>query len=143
MDQRRRIARVAAPLLGVLGVGILALALTPRVDWSRPQDRTAAEIVSAVVLVGLILGALVGRFGFRTRMRRWETFSIQLTPDSLIRQMDGQETRIRRSEVTSIREYPQRGFVITDNLGWKIFVPKVVGDYDDFRQQILTWQTRN
>jgi hypothetical protein len=142
VERRRRTARVAAPLIALLGIGILALALGQRVDWSKPQDRTAAIFVICVVVMGMLLGALAGRFSFRTKMRRWESFSVELTPEELIRQMDGQETRIQRSNVKSIREYPQRGFVIIDNLGWQIFVPKIVANYEEFRAGILAWSIK-
>jgi hypothetical protein len=53
--------------------------------------------------------------------------------------MNGQEVRIQRINVRSIREFPNRGFVVEDNLGWRIFVPKIVENYADFRQRILAW----
>jgi hypothetical protein len=109
------------------------------VDWSKAQDRSGAMIVTAVVVVGFGLGGLAGRMNFRNAMERWASFSIELTSDELVRQMGGQEVRIQRTSVRSIREYPQRGFVVTDNLGWRIFVPKTVANYDDFRQRILSW----
>jgi hypothetical protein len=139
VEQRRRTARWAAPLIGVAAMGIMVLALAPRVNWSQPQDRNAAMFVFGVVGIGALLGILAGRFSFRTKMKRWETFSVEVTSDELIRQMDGQETRIQRANVKSIREYPQRGFVIIDNLGWQIFVPKMVANYPDFRERILAW----
>ena len=114
--------------------------MSERLDWANPQDRYVAMLVSSVVLLALLVGAAAGRFSFRNTMRRWESFSIQLTPNALIRQMDGQQTQIQRTNVTSIREYPRRGFVITDKLGWRIFVPKVIRDYNEFRESILSWQ---
>ncbi len=95
-----------------------------------------------VVMLGLALGTLAGQFSFRTKMRRWESFSIELTPEELVRQMDGQETRIQRANVKSIREYPQRGFVVIDNLGWRIFVPKIIANYSEFRSEILAWGSK-
>ena len=139
VEQRRRTVRWAGPLIGAIALTMMALLLARRVDWSRAQDRNAAYIVMGVVLLGALLGALAGRFSFRVKMKRWQTFSVELTPEELIRQMDGQETRIQRRNVTSIREYPQRGFVIIDNLGWRIFVPKMVDGYQDFKQRIMAW----
>lgn len=136
---RQRAARWAAPILLLLGLLILGLALIPRVNWSVPTQRHAAMFVSAVVITGLLLGGLVGRFSFRNAMRNWHTFSVELTPDELIRQLNGQEVRIQRASVTSIREFRGRGFVITDNLGWRIFVPKMVENYEDFKQRIVAW----
>lgn len=127
------------PLIALVGMGILALALEPRIHWSNTSDRRAAMVVAGVVLLGLALGGLAGRFSFRAKMRRWESFSIELTQNELIRQMDGQETRIQRANVKSIREYPQRGFVIVDNLGWRVFVPKIIANYQQFRDGILAW----
>lgn len=139
IERRRRMARIATPLVGLLGVSILTLALAPRVDWSNPRDRAAGIFVICIVAVGLLLGALAGRFSFRNTMRNWESLEIQLTPEEIVRQLNGQEVRIQRAKVTSIREYPQRGFVITDKLGWRIFVPKMVENYEDFRQRIVAW----
>lgn len=135
---RRRAARLAAPAIALLGIGILALALWNRLNWADPHSRTAAIFVSCVVVLGLLLGALGGRYNFRTIMRRWESFSVEVTPTELVRQMDGSETRIQRNNVASIREYP-RGFVVRDKIGWQIFVPRVVQNYDAFRQEILQW----
>lgn len=143
IEKRRRTARFAALLVALLAVAILALVLGPRVNWSRPHDRTAAIFVCCVVLIGLVIGGLAGRMNFRIVMRRWESFSVELTPEELIRQMDGQETRIQRNNVKSIREFGQRGFVIVDNLGWRIFVPKMVENYADFRKRILSWGNKN
>ncbi len=142
MERRRSTARVMAPLIALLGMGILAIGLAPRVDWSNPNQRRAGMIVIGIVLIGIALGTLAGRFSFRTKMRRWESFSIELTPEELVRQMDGQETRIQRANVKSIREYPQRGFVVIDNLGWRIFVPKIIADYSEFRSEILAWGSK-
>lgn len=139
IQQRRRRAPLAALLIGLLGILILAVALGPRVNWSNPPERTAGIFVCAIVVIGLLLGTLAGRFRFRTTMKRWESFSVELTPTELIRQMDGRETRIQRANVRSIREFGQRGMVIRDNLGWQIFVPRVVANYQEFRQQILAW----
>lgn len=139
IEGRRRAARWVAPLLVVLGVVILALALVPRVNWRVPQERHAALFVSLVVVVGLLLGGLAGRFTFRNTMKNWQTFSVELTPNELIRQLNGQEVRIERANVASIREFPARGFVVQDNLGWRIFVPKMVENYEDFKQRIVAW----
>jgi hypothetical protein len=130
---------VIGPLIALLSMGILAFALEPQVDWSNPKERQAGIFVGCVVLAGLVLGGIAGRFSFRTKMRRWESFSIEVTPDDLVRQMDGEETRIHRSNLRSIREYPRRGFVIIDTLGWQIFVPKIIANYQEFRAQILAW----
>jgi hypothetical protein len=142
VERRRRTARWAAPLIGVAAMGMMVLVLAPRVSWSKPQERNAAIFVFGIVGIGALLGIFAGRFSFRTKMRRWESFSVEITGDELIRQMDGQETRIQRANVKSIREYPQRGFVIVDNLGWQIFVPKIVAKYEDFRERILTWANK-
>lgn len=138
VERRRSTARVMAPLIALLGMGILALALAPRVHWADADERRAGLIV----MLGLVLGTLAGRFGFRTQMRRWESFSVELTPEELVRQMDGQETRIQRANVKSIREYPQRGFVVIDQMGWRIFVPKIIANYSEFRSEILTWGSK-
>ena len=140
IEQRRRSSWVGATLFLCLGVAIAVLLLSERLDWANPQDRYVAMLVSSVVLLALLIGAAAGRFSFRNTMRRWESFSIQLTPNALIRQMDGHQTQIQRTNVASIREYPRRGFVITDKLGWRIFVPKVIRDYNEFRESILSWQ---
>ena len=140
IEQRRRSSWVGATLFLCLGVAIAVLLLSERLDWANPQDRYVAMLVSSVVLLALLIGAAAGRFSFRNTMRRWESFSIQLTPNALIRQMDGRQTQIQRTNVASIREYPRRGFVITDKLGWRIFVPKVIRDYNEFRESILSWQ---
>ena len=142
VERRRSTARVMAPLIALLGMGILALALAPRVHWADADERRAGLIVISVVMLGLVLGTLAGRFGFRTQMRRWESFSVELTPEELVRQMDGQETRIQRANVKSIREYPQRGFVVIDQMGWRIFVPKIIANYSEFRSEILTWGSK-
>jgi hypothetical protein len=139
IERRRRMARFVPLFMTVLAVLMLALVLLPRVDWSRSQDRRAATIVTVIVVLGFGLASIAGRFAFTNTMRTWESFQIELTGDELIRQMNGQETRIQRLTVNSIREYPRRGFVITDNLGWRIFVPRIVQNYDDFRQRMLTW----
>ncbi len=142
VERRRSTARVMGPLIALLGMGILALAVEPRVNWTDASQRRAAMVVAGVVLLGLALGGLAGRFSFRAKMRRWESFSIELTPEELVRHMDGQETRIQRTNVKSIREYPQRGFVVVDNLGWRIFVPKIIANYAEFRIRILAWANR-
>jgi hypothetical protein len=142
VERRRSTARVMAPLIALLGMGILALGLAPRVHWMDANERRAGLIVMGVVMLGLALGTLAGQFSFRTKMRRWESFSIELTPEELVRQMDGQETRIQRANVKSIREYPQRGFVVIDNLGWRIFVPKIIANYSEFRSEILAWGSK-
>lgn len=139
IERRRRGARWAALVVALLGIGILALALGPRVNWADANSRQAAILVSCVVALGLGLGGLVGRYNFRTTMRRWQTFSVEVTETELIRQMGGQETRIARGNVTSLREFPRRGMVVTDNLGWRTFVPRIVGDYEGFRSEILKW----
>lgn len=133
-------ARWAPLLIVLLGILILVVALVPRVDWSNPRDRMAAMIVIAVVVVGMLLGILAGRFSFNNTMHNWETFEVELTPTELIRQLRGQEVRIQRANLRSIREYPRRGFVIVDNLGWQIFVPSVIQDYESFRREILNWK---
>ncbi len=140
IEQRRRSSWVGAMLFLCLGVALAVLLLSSRVNWGSPQDRYAAMLVSSVVLLALLIGTAAGRFSFRNTMRRWESFSVQLTPNTLIRQMDGRETQIQRTDVVSIREYPRRGVVVTDKLGWRIFVPKVIRDYNDFRDSILGWQ---
>jgi len=139
IDRRRRIARFIPLFMTALAMLMLALVLLPRVDWSRPQDRRAAAIVTVIVVVGFGLATVVARLTFTNTMRTWESFQIEFTPDELIRHMNGQETRIQRANVSSIREFPRRGFVITDHLGWRIFVPMIIEKYDDFRQRILTW----
>jgi hypothetical protein len=139
IEKRRRLATIAAPLAALLPILILVLVLGPRVDWSKPQDRRAAIFVAAILCVGTLVGFLAGRMSFRAKMNRWESFQVELTLEELVRQMDGEETRIQRSNVQSIREYPQRGFVITDNRGWRIFVPKLIANYQDFRERMLTW----
>lgn len=143
IEQRRRSSWMGATLFLLLGVSLAIVILSGRVDWSNPQDRYSAMLVSSVVLLALLVGAAAGRFTFRNTMRRWESFSVQLTPNALIRQMDGQQTQIERANVTSIREYPRRGVVVTDKLGWRIFVPKVIRDYNDFREHILAWQNKS
>jgi hypothetical protein len=143
IERRRRMARFVPLFMTILAVVMLALVLVPRVDWSKPQDRRAAGIVTLVVVVGFGLASIAGRFAFTSTMRTWESFQVELTDDELIRQMNGQETRIQRPAVNSIREYPRRGFVVTDNLGWRIFVPRMVANYEDFRQRILTWGARS
>jgi hypothetical protein len=142
VERRRSTARVLGPLIALLGMGILALAIEPRIHWSDSNQRRAAMVVAGVVLLGLALGGLAGRFSFRAKMRRWESFSIELTQDELVRQMDGQETRIQRANVKSIREYPQRGFVIVDNCGWRVFVPKIIANYQEFRAGMLAWSRK-
>lgn len=132
-------ARWAPVVVLLIAAGILTLTLLPRVDWAKAEDRRAALIVTAVVVIGFGVGGLVGRFSFRTSMQRWESFEVELTPKELVRKMGGQEVRIQRAGVTSIREFPKRGFVVTDNLGWRIFVPKMIGEYRGFRAEILKW----
>jgi len=142
VEQKRRMSRWIAPIMALFGLGLLFLVLWPRVNWSRAEDRRAAAIVAVVIAIGMTLGALIGRFSFRMKSLRWESFSVELTSDELIRQMDGQETRIQRANVKSIREYPRRGFLIVDNMGWQIFVPKIIANYEDFRERILTWANK-
>lgn len=140
--RRRRAARWAPVLISVIGIAILLLVLMPRTDWSRATDRKAAGIVITVVCVGFGLGGIAGRISFRNTMESWRTFEIELTPTEIVRQMRGQEVRIQRAKVISIREFPQRGFVITDDLGWRIFVPKMIENYEDFRTRILAWKSK-
>jgi hypothetical protein len=142
LEQKRRMSRWIAPFMALFGLGLLFLVLWPRVNWSRVEDRRAAAIVAVVVVIAMTLGALIGRFSFRMKSLRWESFSVEIAPDELIRQMDGQETRIQRANVKSIREYPRRGFLIVDKLGWQIFVPRIVANYEDFRERILTWTNK-
>ncbi len=143
IEQRRRSAWIGAALFLCLGTALLVFLLNPSVSVATADDRRAAMIVTSVIFLGLLFGAAVGRFSFRTMLRRWESFSVRLTPENLVREMDGQETRIQRTNVASIREYPRRGFVITDKLGWRIFVPKMVANYNDFREQILVWASQD
>lgn len=143
IERRRRMARFVPLLLTLLAVVMLALVLLPRVDWSRPQDRRAAAIVTVIVVLGFGLAGIVGRLTFTTTMRNWESFQIELTDYELIRHMNGGETRIQRANVNSIREFPRRGFVVTDNLGWRVFIPTIVENYSDFRQRILAWGSPN
>ncbi len=132
-------ARWAPVIIVAFAIGIPWIALAPRVDWSNAQDRHAALVVTAIVFTGCGLGGLIGRISFRQAMERWATFEIEQTADELIRRIGGQEVRIMRTSVTSIREFPNRGFVVTDNLGWRIFVPKMIANYSDFRERILRW----
>ena len=99
--------------------------------------------VTAVVAIGFGLGGIAGRVSFRDAMRRWESFEVELNENELVRRMNGQEVRIQRVSVTSIREFRYRGFVVTNNLGWRVFVPKMVENYEDFKQRILAWAQRS
>jgi multisubunit Na+/H+ antiporter MnhB subunit len=137
--KKRRAARWIAPLMALFGVGLIAFVLLPRVNWARQEDRRAALIVSIVVVCGMAFGTFVGRFSFRLKSQRWESFAVEVTADELVRQMDGEETRIARENVVSIREYPRRGMVVTDRIGWRIFVPQTVENYSGFREEILKW----
>ncbi len=143
IEQRRRSSWIGAALFLCFAIALFLFLLGPRVIGSDPEDRRAAMMVTSLIFLGLLFGGAAGRFSFRNTMRRWETFSVQLTSDALIRQMDGQETAIQRDNVSSVREVPRRGFVITDNLGWRIFVPKIVANYEDFRERIIAWAKKN
>ena len=138
MERQRKTARLAAIVAAALGIGVLLVGLVPHIRWSS-KDVTAAVATGGLIAVGLFLALMVGRFKFRSTMRRWESFSIELTPSELVRQMDGRETRILRANVASIREFPRRGFVVTDKNGWRIYVPRIVEGYRDFRETILKW----
>lgn len=140
--RKRRNARAAPLILVGAAIAVLGAVLLPRLNWSRPQDRTSAFIATVVVIVGFGLGGLAGRFSFQNTMNNWETFDIELTDTELIRHLRGQEVRIQRANVTSLREYP-RGIMVTDNLGWRIYIPKFVDNYAEFRQRILSWSNKS
>ncbi len=143
IERRRRMARWAPVIALVVAIGILCLTLLPRVDWSKAEDRRIALFITLIVTTGFGLGGIVGRVSFRNTMQNWQSFELELTPNELVRRMAGQEVRIQRGSVTSIREFPNRGFVVTDNLGWRIFAPKMIANYSDFRERILSWSNKS